>query len=62
VLECLLDRGAEIEATDRYGWTALTTAAQSGGREVIECLLDRGADVEARGGSGFTALIAEHSW
>jgi ankyrin repeat protein len=38
----LLDEGADIEARDSYGNTALIVAAQGGHREVLECLLDRG--------------------
>jgi hypothetical protein len=40
VEECLLDRGADIEARDRNGWTALIAAARKGHTEVVECPLD----------------------
>jgi ankyrin repeat protein len=62
-VECLLDRGANIEARDENGNTPPVAAAGNGHREVVECLLDRGADIEAyiearRGRGGRTALIA----
>jgi hypothetical protein len=41
MVECLLDRGADIEARDRDGSTALIlAAARWGHREVVECQLD----------------------
>src|SRR5919106_6111781 len=42
-----LDRGAEINAGNRYKATALFYAADRGHVEVIKLLLDRGADVNA---------------
>lgn len=58
----LLDRGADIEASDEeYGFNALTIAARSGRVDLVSLLLDRGADMD-REFSGYTALAhaAEH--
>ncbi|HJR57854.1 MAG TPA: PQQ-binding-like beta-propeller repeat protein [Vicinamibacterales bacterium] len=43
-----LDRGAEINAGNRYKVTALFLAADKGHAEVIKLLLDRGADINAQ--------------
>jgi len=43
----LLDRGANVNARDKDGRTALHRAADYGRREVLQALLDRGADIEA---------------
>jgi len=43
----LLDRGADIKATTKDGWTALHCAARNNeGKEVVQLLLDRGANIE----------------
>jgi cytohesin len=47
----LLDDGADVNAKDEHGWTALHYAAFSGHREIIELLLAKGANV-----TGMTAL------
>jgi ankyrin repeat protein len=44
-LRLLLDRGAELEARDADGETALFRAASWGDEEVVSILLSRGADV-----------------
>ena len=53
----LLDRGCNIEATDRYGNTALLVAAQYGRLESVRLLLGRGCNVHATNGDGTTALM-----
>ena len=57
LIEKLLENGADIEAKDQYGNTALTTAALYGRQSIVECLLDRGADIEAKDQYGRTALL-----
>jgi hypothetical protein len=52
----LLDRGADIAAKDRYGNTALHTAARYGTREVMLLLLARGASPTQKTPSGNTPL------
>ena len=47
LVENLLDRGADIEARDDNGYTALMAASCAGQAAVVETLLDRGATLEA---------------
>ena len=56
VIDLLLGRGAELDAADDRGRTALMTAAERGHAEVVEMLVGRGADRTARDKSGKTAL------
>jgi ankyrin repeat protein len=52
----LLDRKADIEASDNIGHTALVAAADLDNEVVVKLLLDRGADIEAKDKYGRTAL------
>ena len=56
LIERLLESGADIEAKDKYGYTALWWATIIGHQSTIECLLDRGANIEAKDKHGYTAL------
>jgi ankyrin repeat protein len=47
ICRLLIDKGADIEAKDREGWTPLHWAAQRGHIEVVRLLCDHGADIEA---------------
>ncbi len=59
----LIDRGADVNAVDRYGSTALFRAAEmqanflEDGLEIMRILLVNGADVNARNTHGETALM-----
>jgi uncharacterized protein len=56
----LLDLGADLEARDDVGNTALIYACQSGPeppRDVVELLVQGGAQVNVRGAKGMTALM-----
>src|ERR1039457_3059798 len=48
VVQLLLDRGADVNARDRDGKTALHGASRFGHREVVELLLEKGIDVNAK--------------
>jgi len=43
VARLLLARGADVNATDRFGWSALMLAAYSGHAGIVKVLLDHGA-------------------
>jgi len=52
----LLDSGADVEARDNRGNTALIESAFFKYPDLVKLLLDRGADINARNNSGDTAL------
>lgn len=58
VARILLDAGANIEAKDEAGNTALITAASYGNTAVIRLLLEKGANMNATDPDGVTALMA----
>jgi ankyrin repeat protein len=57
VVQLLLDRGADISATDKGGATALIWASQTGRDDDIKILLNGGADVSVKDNRGSTALL-----
>jgi len=52
----LIEAGADLEATNRFGDTPLIWASSLGASDIAADLLDRGARVETRGSRGRTAL------
>ncbi len=56
-LEELLDQGADVDAVDEKGRTALMWAAAWGRHDIVQLLLERGAQSDIRDGYGETALI-----
>ena len=54
----LLEKGADANAKNHEGTTALMVAAYKGSREIIAVLTERGADVNARDNEGSRALMA----
>ena len=56
-VETLLGAGADLEARDREGGTALIIAAYYGHSAIVGSLLDKGAEVNARDEQGSTALM-----
>jgi ankyrin repeat protein len=53
----LLAAGADVNAPDKNGITALMAASLEGHREIVKLLLARGAEVNAKTKDGETALI-----
>ena len=51
-----MDKGANVNAKDDLGETALMNAAESGDTNAVEILLARGADINAVDAEGLTAL------
>ena len=56
ICKLLLDKGADINAKDSEGMTALMYAASSGQTNMVEFFLDKGADINAKDKAGHTAL------
>lgn len=52
----LLEHGAEVNATQHGGWTALHAAAQNSDAEMVKVLLANGADVAIRADNNQNAL------
>jgi ankyrin repeat protein len=53
----LLAKGADVQARDAKGRTALMYAAENGDPTTVQALLTNGADMNARDWQGWTALI-----
>ncbi len=61
VMELLLTRGANINATSKHGWTPLMLATKRGDDECVSYLLSRGADVNHVSPDRWTALAESAS-
>jgi len=57
IVEDLLDKGFDVNATTRDGDTALIAAAHQGHVEALELLFERGAAINRKNRDGFTALM-----
>ncbi|MGZ8192504.1 MAG: ankyrin repeat domain-containing protein [Methylobacter sp.] len=53
----LLEQGANVDARDRYGQTALMLAVHGGYREVVETLIAHGANLNITAKFGLSALM-----
>ena len=56
-IKLLIDKGANINAKDKNGKTALMKAAEYDKSSVIEILLKAGANIDEKDNNGWTALI-----
>ena len=56
VVKMLLEKGADVNAKNTKGWTALMIASLRGQTEVVKNLLEKGADVNAKDEDGKSAL------
>ena len=55
-VEKLLKEGADVNAKNSEGYTALILASSNGHKEIVEMLLEKGADVNAKDKYVYTAL------
>ena len=53
----MLDKGADVNAKDKDGWTALLHATWYGNIDVVNQLIAKGTDVNAKNNDGETALM-----
>jgi sirohydrochlorin ferrochelatase len=56
IAQLLIDRGADVSAARKDGWTPLHLASRGGHEAVAQLLFDRGADVSAADEDGETPL------
>jgi ankyrin repeat protein len=56
-VRALLRAGAEVDARDRHGQTALMLAAHRGYREMVEILVEGGADLNVTAKFSLSALM-----
>ena len=56
-VSALIAKGADVNARNSYGWTALSHAARIGNAELVKLLLVHGADVNTHDQSGWTPLM-----
>jgi len=55
-VQILLDKGANVNSKDNYGYPALYFAAQNGHTEIVKIMLKKGAEVNTKTIDGVTAL------
>lgn len=53
----LIERGAKVTASDKYGTTALVWACRKGNAEIVDMLLKAGANVDTAGMYSWTPLL-----
>lgn len=61
IVKYLIEKGANVNASDEFGWTPLTHAASGGHTETAKLLIKEGADVNKANNSGQTPLHAAAS-
>ncbi|KAL6868607.1 hypothetical protein J3F83DRAFT_705037 [Trichoderma novae-zelandiae] len=58
VVERCLDKGANVDAPDKNGWTPLRAASECGHLQVVKLLVRRGADIDAKNDDDVSAALA----
>ncbi len=61
-VESLLEEGADIDATDEEGCTALERASFAGKADVVKLLLKKGARIEGKHGFSTPLILAAAHW
>ncbi|KAM3510890.1 hypothetical protein MY11210_005493 [Beauveria gryllotalpidicola] len=56
IVKMLLEKGANIDAKDNDGRTALSYVAEKGHEAIVKLLLEKGANIDAKDNDGRTAL------
>ncbi len=57
-VDACLEKGADVNARDQYGYSALNEASREGHLEVVKRLVEAGADIENTGGADITPLMS----
>ena len=55
-VKALIEAGADLNAKENDGWTALHLAACNGKLDCVKALIEAGADLNAKDNDGWTAL------
>ena len=55
-VKALIEAGADLNAKENDGWTALHLAARNGKLDCVKALIEAGADLNAQKNDGSTAL------
>jgi len=58
IVNLLLEKGVDVNITDRYNNTALLTAVKNGKQGVVKLLLEKGADINKANNFGGTILMS----
>ena len=56
-VKTLIKNGADVNAKNEGGWTALMMASENGHNEVVKILIENKADVNIQDSDGWTALM-----